>query len=58
MPHQGTQVTVWILMCLALALIPLAIAINIAIGQIVQTIRLPLYLDSIGTVLVLSLIHI
>ena len=36
----------------ALALIPLAIAINIAIGQIVQTIRLPLYLDSIGTVLV------
>jgi hypothetical protein len=36
----------------ALALIPLAIAINIAVGQIVQTVRLPLYLDSIGTVLV------
>jgi hypothetical protein len=36
----------------ALALIPLAIAINIAMGQIVQTIKLPIYLDSIGTVLV------
>ncbi len=36
----------------ALALIPLAIAINIAVGQIVQTLKLPLYLDSIGTVLV------
>lgn len=33
-------------------LIPVAIAINIAIGQIVVTLKLPLYLDSIGTVLV------
>jgi hypothetical protein len=40
----------------ALALIPLAIAINIAIGQIVQTLKLPLYLDSIGTVLVGALL--
>lgn len=40
----------------ALALIPLAIAINIAVGQIVQTIKLPLYLDSIGTVLVGALL--
>jgi hypothetical protein len=40
----------------ALALIPLAIAINIAVGQIVTTIRLPLYLDSIGTVLVGALL--
>jgi energy-coupling factor transport system substrate-specific component len=37
----------------ALALIPLAIAINIAVGQLVVTARvLPIYLDSIGTVLV------
>lgn len=40
----------------ALALIPLAIAINIAVGQIIQTIKLPLYLDSIGTVLVGALL--
>jgi hypothetical protein len=40
----------------ALALIPLAIAINIAVGQIVQTLKLPLYLDSIGTVLVGALL--
>ena len=35
----------------ALALIPLAIAINIAGGQLVKVLRLPIYLDSIGTVL-------
>jgi len=34
----------------ALALIPLAIAINIVVGQLVT--GLPIYLDSIGTVLV------
>jgi energy-coupling factor transport system substrate-specific component len=33
-------------------LIPVAIAINVAIGQIVLLLRLPVYLDSIGTVLV------
>jgi len=33
-------------------LIPVAIAINVAIGQIVVTLKLPVYLDSIGTVLV------
>ncbi len=33
-------------------LIPVAIAINIAIGEIVVTLKLPVYLDSIGTVLV------
>ena len=33
-------------------LIPIAIAINIAIGQLVLTLKLPVYLDSIGTVLV------
>ncbi len=37
---------------LTLALIPVAIAINIAIGQIVVLLKLPIYLDSIGTVLV------
>lgn len=33
-------------------LIPVAIAINLTIGQIVLVLRLPVYLDSIGTVLV------
>ena len=37
---------------LTLVLIPVAIALNIAIGQLVITFKLPLYLDSIGTVLV------
>lgn len=37
---------------LTLVMIPVAIAINIAIGQLVYALRLPLYLDSIGTVLV------
>ncbi|HEX9439973.1 MAG TPA: hypothetical protein VF909_09835 [Roseiflexaceae bacterium] len=40
----------------ALALIPLCIAINIAIGQLVAVLKLPVYLDSIGTVLVGALI--
>lgn len=33
-------------------LIPIAIAINIVVGQIVLLLKLPVYLDSIGTVLV------
>jgi energy-coupling factor transport system substrate-specific component len=33
-------------------LIPIAIAINIAVGQIVLLLKLPVYLDSIGTVVV------
>ncbi len=38
---------------LTLALIPVAIVINIVVGQIVQNVlKLPIYLDSIGTVLV------
>jgi hypothetical protein len=35
-----------------LTLMPVAIAINIAVGSIVVALRLPIYLDSIGTVLV------
>lgn len=35
-----------------LVLIPIAIAINVAIGQLVILLKLTLYLDSIGTVLV------
>ncbi len=35
-----------------LALIPVAIAINIAVGSLIYFLRLPIYLDSIGTVLV------
>ena len=37
---------------ITLVLIPVAIAINIAVGQLVIALKLPLYLDSIGTVLV------
>jgi len=38
---------------LTLTLIPVAIVINIVVGQIVQSVlKLPIYLDSIGTVLV------
>jgi len=36
----------------AWVLIPIAIAINIAMGQIVLVLKLPVYLDSIGTVMV------
>jgi uncharacterized membrane protein len=35
-----------------LVLIPIAIAINIAIGELVVRLKIPVYLDSIGTVLV------
>lgn len=35
-----------------IALIPVAIAINIAMGALISALRLPIYLDSIGTVLV------
>lgn len=37
---------------LTLVMIPVAIAINIAIGQLIVVLKLPVYLDSIGTVLV------
>lgn len=40
----------------ALALVPLAIAMNIAVGQLVTVLKIPVYLDSIGTVLVGALI--
>lgn len=35
-----------------IAMIPVAIALNIVVGQIVTVLQLPVYLDSIGTVLV------
>jgi energy-coupling factor transport system substrate-specific component len=35
-----------------LVLIPVAIAINIAVGQLIYTLKVPLYLDSIGTIFV------
>jgi energy-coupling factor transport system substrate-specific component len=37
---------------LTIVMIPVAIAINIAVGQLIYTLKIPLYLDSIGTVLV------
>ncbi|HJU66339.1 MAG TPA: hypothetical protein VJ596_11705 [Gemmatimonadaceae bacterium] len=37
---------------LALALVPRAVALNLALGAIVAFLKLPLYLDSVGTILV------
>lgn len=37
---------------LSIVMIPVAIAINIVVGQIIYALKIPLYLDSIGTVLV------
>ena len=37
---------------ITLVMIPVAIAINIAIGTIVFNLKVPLYLDSIGTIFV------
>ena len=37
---------------LTIVMVPVAIAINVAVGQLVLALKLPLYLDSIGTVLV------
>lgn len=37
---------------ITLALIPVAVVINIVVGQIVATLKLPIYVDSIGTILV------
>lgn len=37
---------------ISLVMIPVAIAINIVIGQIVYTLKIPLYLDQVGTVFV------
>jgi len=37
---------------LTLVMIPVAIAINVAVGQLVLAVKVPIYLDSIGTVLV------
>lgn len=38
-----------------LAMVPVAIALNIVVGQLVAVLGLPIYLDSIGTVLVSAL---
>jgi len=40
---------------LALALIPRAVALNLALGGVVQALKLPLYLDSVGTILTAAL---
>ena len=37
---------------LTIVMIPVAIAINIAVGQLIYTLKIPHYLDSIGTILV------
>ncbi|HEX6966257.1 MAG TPA: hypothetical protein VF166_10685 [Gemmatimonadaceae bacterium] len=41
---------------LALALIPRAVALNLALGAVVQALKLPVYLDSVGTILVAALV--
>jgi len=40
---------------LALALIPRAVALNLALGAIVNALKLPVYLDSVGTLLAAAL---
>jgi energy-coupling factor transport system substrate-specific component len=40
---------------LSLALIPRAVALNLALGAVVQALKLPLYLDSVGTILTAAL---
>lgn len=40
---------------LALALIPRAVALNLALGAVVAALKLPLFLDSVGTILVAAL---
>jgi energy-coupling factor transport system substrate-specific component len=40
---------------LALALIPRAVALNLALGAVVQALKLPVYLDSVGTILTAAL---
>src|SRR3990172_10080335 len=37
---------------LTLVMIPVAIALNIGVGKLIYSLKIPLYLDSIGTVLV------
>ncbi|MGB7212029.1 MAG: hypothetical protein WBC97_05320 [Gemmatimonadales bacterium] len=39
-----------------LALVPTCIALNVAMGKIVQELGLPIYLDSVGTILVTTLL--
>lgn len=41
---------------LALALIPRAVALNLALGAVVSALKLPFYLDSVGTILVAALV--
>jgi len=40
---------------LALALIPRAVALNLALGAVVNALKLPVYLDSVGTILAAAL---
>jgi energy-coupling factor transport system substrate-specific component len=40
---------------LALALIPRAVALNLALGAVVAALKLPVFLDSVGTILVAAL---
>ena len=41
---------------LALALIPRAVALNLALGAVAGALKLPVYLDSVGTILVAALV--
>jgi energy-coupling factor transport system substrate-specific component len=52
-PLQAVPVTT-----AALALIPLGVAINLGVGAIVHLLKLPIYVDAVGTILVTILIGI
>ncbi|HJU90447.1 MAG TPA: hypothetical protein VJ672_13750 [Gemmatimonadaceae bacterium] len=41
---------------LALALVPRAVALNLALGAVVAALKLPVFLDSVGTILVAALV--
>ena len=54
-PVQASASRRFPLSTLALALIPRAVALNLALGAVVQALKLPLYLDSVGTILAAAL---
>ena len=56
MPVQSSDQSTASHRTLLLALIPIGIVINLGIGTIVQLLKLPIYLDAIGTILMTLLL--
>ncbi len=52
---RATASRLFSLSTLSLALIPRAVALNLALGAIVSALKLPVYLDSVGTILAAAL---